>query len=70
LDALVLVVFVLVYGGMILGEIPGLAIDRSGIALLGAIAIVAIGGLSVEEAWIAIDAHTIALLFALMVISA
>jgi Na+/H+ antiporter NhaD/arsenite permease-like protein len=70
LDALVLVVFVLVYGGMILGEIPGLAIDRSGIALLGAIAIVAIDGLSVEEAWIAIDAHTIALLFALMVISA
>ena len=55
---------------MVLGEIPGLALDRSGIALLGAIAIVAAGGLSIEEAWVAIDAHTIALLFALMVLSA
>ena len=63
-------VFVLVYAGMILGEIPGLALDRSGIALLGAIAILASGRLTLEEAVLAIDAHTIALLFGLMVISA
>lgn len=55
---------------MILGGIPGLALDRSGIALLGAIAILASGRLTLEEAWLAIDAHTIALLFGLMVISA
>jgi Na+/H+ antiporter NhaD/arsenite permease-like protein len=70
LDALILAIFVAVYAGMVLGEIPGLALDRSGIALLGAIAILAAGGLSLEEAWVAIDPHTLALLFALMVISA
>jgi Na+/H+ antiporter NhaD/arsenite permease-like protein len=70
LDLLVLAVFILVYTGMILGEIPGLAVDRSGIALLGAIAVLASGRLTLEEAWLAIDAHTIALLFGLMVISA
>jgi Na+/H+ antiporter NhaD/arsenite permease-like protein len=55
---------------MFLGELPGLALDRSGIALLGAIAIVAARRLTVEEAWLAIDTSTIALLFGLMVISA
>jgi Na+/H+ antiporter NhaD/arsenite permease-like protein len=69
-DPLVLAIFMLVYAGMILGEIPGLALDRSGIALLGAIAILASGRLTLDEARLAIDAHTIALLFGLMVISA
>jgi Na+/H+ antiporter NhaD/arsenite permease-like protein len=69
-DLVVLLVFVLVYLGMILGELPGLALDRSGIALLGAIAILASGRLTLEEAARAVDAHTIALLFGLMVISA
>lgn len=55
---------------MILGELPGLALDRSGIALLGAIAILASGRLTLEDAWLAIDAHTLALLFGLMVVSA
>jgi Na+/H+ antiporter NhaD/arsenite permease-like protein len=70
MDSLVLAVFVIVYAGMILGEIPGLALDRSGIALLGAIVILASGRLTLEEAVLATDAHTLALLFGLMVISA
>ena len=70
MDLLVLAVFVLVYAGMLLGEVPGLALDRSGIALLGSIAILAGGRLTLEEAWLAIDVHTLALLFGLMVISA
>lgn len=70
MDLPVLAIFVLVYAGMILGEIPGLALDRSGIALLGAIAIIASGRLSPSEAWLAIDIPTTALLFGLMVISA
>jgi Na+/H+ antiporter NhaD/arsenite permease-like protein len=69
-DPLVLTVFIVVYAGMILGEIPGLALDRSGIALLGAIVILASGRLTLEEAVVASDAHTLALLFGLMVISA
>jgi len=55
---------------MILGEFRGLALDRTGIALLGAIALVAAGRLSMEEAWAALDFRTLALLFGLMVVSA
>ena len=70
LDLLILCIFILVYLGMILGEIPGLALDRSGIALLGAIAVVASRRLTLQEAWLAVDINTIALLFGLMVVSA
>ena len=42
----VLTVFCLVYLGMILGRLPGLALDRTGIAILGAIALVAGGALT------------------------
>jgi Na+/H+ antiporter NhaD/arsenite permease-like protein len=69
-DLLVLTVFLLVYAGMILGEVPGLALDRSGIALLGAIVLLASGRMSLDEAWAAVDVSTIALLFGLMVVSA
>src|SRR4029453_14066055 len=69
-DLVVLLVFLLVYLGMFAGELPGLALDRSGIALLGAIALLAGGRLTLEEAALAVDVHTIALLFGLMVISA
>jgi Na+/H+ antiporter NhaD/arsenite permease-like protein len=55
---------------MMLGEIPGLALDRTGIALLGAILMVAGGALTPEAAWLAIDVPTMALLFGLMVVSA
>lgn len=64
------IVFVLVYLGMALGRIPGLAIDRTGVALLGLIALLATGEMSLDEAGAAIDVPTIALLFALMIISA
>ncbi len=66
----VLVVFVLVYLGMFLGEIPGLALDRTGIAVLGAIALVVGRDLSLQAAWEAVDVSTIGLLGALMVVSA
>lgn len=70
MDPVIVAVFVLVYAGMVLGELPGLALDRTGIALLGAIAIVATDRLSLAAAWAAIDVPTIALLLGLMVISA
>jgi Na+/H+ antiporter NhaD/arsenite permease-like protein len=65
-----LLVFGFVYLGMILGEIPGLALDRSGVALLGALALVAAREVSPEVAWQAMDVPTLALLFGLMVVSA
>jgi len=70
MDATVLAVFGAVYLGMLLGEIPGLALDRAGVALLGAIALVATGRLTVAQAWDAVDVPTLALLFGLMVVSA
>ncbi len=70
MDPIVLAVFGLVYIGMIFGEIPGLMLDRTGIALLGAIAFVATGHVTVSRAWGAIDVGTIALLLGLMVVSA
>jgi Na+/H+ antiporter NhaD/arsenite permease-like protein len=69
-DGWVVAVFVFVYLGMLLGEIPGLALDRTGVALLGALALVASERVSPAAAWQAIDVPTIALLFGLMVVSA
>lgn len=69
MDTLVLTVFALVYLGMILGRIPGLALDRTGVALLGAIALFAFGRIGTDDLPAAVDVSTIALLFALMVVS-
>jgi Na+/H+ antiporter NhaD/arsenite permease-like protein len=69
-DALIIVVFALVYVGMALGELPRLALDRTGVALLGAIAMVLLGAIPYERAWAAVDMPTVFLLFALMVVSA
>jgi len=70
LDSTVLGIFLVVYGGMILGRVPGLALDRTGVALLGAIALLATGKLTPSQAWGALDGSTLALLFGLMVVSA
>ncbi len=69
-DPLVVAVFLLVYLGMMLGGLPGLALDRAGVAVLGAIVLVASGRVTPEEAVLALDVATMALLFALMVVSA
>jgi len=66
----VVAVFAVVYLGMILGGLPFLQLDRTGIALLGAIAIVALRVLTPEEAARSIHLPTLLLLFAFMVISA
>jgi len=70
MTTLTVAVFVLVYLGMALGRIPGLAVDRTGVALLGLIVLLASEDLSLAEAGAAIDVPTIALLFALMILSA
>ena len=70
MTTLAVTVFVLVYIGMALGRVPGLAIDRTGVALLGLIVLLASGDLTLDEAGQAVDMPTIALLFALMILSA
>ena len=69
-DAYVLTVFAIVYLGMILGGLPRLHLDRTGVALLGAIAIVGAEVMTPEDAARAIHLPTILLLFSFMVISA
>ncbi|WP_370679258.1 anion transporter [Comamonas sp. GB3 AK4-5] len=66
----VLLVFGLVYLGMVLGGLPFLQLDRTGVALLGAIAVIAGGALTVEEAARAVHLPTVLLLFAFMIMSA
>ncbi|WP_180683268.1 anion transporter [Tepidicella baoligensis] len=66
----VLLVFLLVYLGMFLGGLPRLKLDRSGVALLGAIAVIALTGMPIETAAQAVDLPTLVLLFAFMLISA
>ncbi len=70
MDTWVVLVFGFVYLGMLLGEIPGLALDRTGVALLGALALIASERVTPEAAWRAINVPTLALLFGLMVVSA
>ena len=66
----VLLIFGLVYLGMILGGLPFLQLDRTGVALLGAIAMIASEAVSVDQAARAIHLPTLLLLFAFMVVSA
>jgi len=66
----VIVIFVLVYLGMLLGGLPFLQLDRTGIALLGAIALLVTESISEAEAGRAVHMPTLILLFSFMVVSA
>lgn len=66
----IVVIFLIVYLGMILGGLPFLQLDRTGVALLGAIALIGVGALSLEEAVAAVHLPTVILLFSFMVVSA
>lgn len=63
-------VFVIVYLGMMLGHLPGLKVDRSAIALLGAIVLLASEQISRADAVASVGFDTLALLFGLMLVSA
>jgi Na+/H+ antiporter NhaD/arsenite permease-like protein len=65
-----IVIFTITYIGVALGRIPYLLLDRTGIALLGAIAMVVGGSVSLDRAVASIDIPTILLLYALMIVSA
>jgi len=67
---LAIFIFVLTYAGVAAGRVPGLMLDRTGIAVLGAIGMVVCGLVSFEQAVKSIDIPTILLLYALMIVSA
>src|SRR3546814_9193808 len=68
-EVLVLAVFLGVYLGMALGRWPALALDRTGIALCGAIVLLLFDAETGASA-AGIDTGTLAVLFGLMVLSA
>jgi Na+/H+ antiporter NhaD/arsenite permease-like protein len=66
---LIAVVFVLVYIGMALGRWPWLAINRTGIAVFGAVILLISGAVDRDGALASIDFATLAVLLTLMVLS-
>jgi len=68
--ATIVIIFAFVYIGMILGGLPFLQLDRTGIAVLGAISLIATESMTLEEAGRAVHVPTLVLLFSFMVVSA
>src|SRR5579863_4434076 len=69
-SAIILLVFILTYVGMAAGRLPWLQVDRTGIALLGVIGLLATETVTLDDLGANIDTSTLVLLFALMIISA
>ncbi|MGO8914472.1 MAG: SLC13 family permease [Stellaceae bacterium] len=68
--AIIILVFICTYLGMAAGRLPGLQVDRTGIALMGVIALLATETVTLDDLGATIDTSTLVLLFALMIISA
>ncbi len=66
----ILLIFILTYLGIAAGRIPGLKVDRTGIALLGAIAIMVFSSISTNDIIAFVNWPTILLLFGFFVLSA
>jgi Na+/H+ antiporter NhaD/arsenite permease-like protein len=66
---LTVAIFTLTYIAIAIGKVPGLRVDRTGAALLGAIALIVTERISIGAAWSSISVNTMALLFGLMIVS-
>jgi len=69
-NKIILAIFAVTYVGIAVGHIPGLKLNRVGIALLGGIGMMIFGGIPTARAMAFINAPTICLLFGFFVISA
>src|SRR6201996_7880918 len=63
-------IFTTSYLALAVGKVPGLSIDRAGVALVGACLMVASGVVSLEDAYRAVDLSTLTLLLGMMIIVA
>lgn len=70
MTAFVVIIFALTYLGMAAGRVPGLKVDRVGIALIAAVVLVVGGAVAPAQAQAAIDFPTLFVLFGLMILSA
>src|SRR5260370_21421248 len=68
--AIVLLILILTYIGMAAGRIAWLQVDRTGIALLAVIALLASGQVTLDDFGSDVDLPSLAFLFAMMIISA
>jgi len=67
---LVATIFGLTYLALAIGKVPGLRVDRPGIALVGAAAMLGLGVLDLRDAAKAVNYETLILLFGMMVVVA
>ena len=67
---IILLIFAVTYLGLAMGRIPGLKLNRVGIALLGAISMMIFGGITAADAIAYVNWPTVCLLFGFFVISA
>ncbi|MFG1400502.1 ArsB/NhaD family transporter [Xanthobacter sediminis] len=65
-----LLIFLVVYVAMGFGKLPGFKVDRTGAAIVGALAMMVAGSISAKAAWDSIDYSSVGMLFGLMVVSA
>ena len=63
-------ILALTYLGLILGNFPGLRMNRATIALVGSAFLIALGVLDLPEGWQAIDPGTVIFLLSLMIVNA
>jgi Na+/H+ antiporter NhaD/arsenite permease-like protein len=63
-------IFAASYLALAVGRVPGLAIDRAGVALVGACLMVAGGALPLADAYEAVDLDTLTLLLGMMIVVA
>src|SRR5579872_2948117 len=63
-------IFAASYLALAIGKVPGLSIDRAGIALVGACLMVASGVITLDDAYHAVDIGTITLLLGMMIVVA
>src|SRR5262245_245921 len=67
---LALGVFAGAYVGLSLGRLPPFRVDRTGVAIIGAVAMVLTGVIDWNGAVASVDASTLALLFGMMIVAA
>lgn len=65
-----ILIFALTFLVLGIGRLPGLRIDRTGASIIGAGLMLAVGAMSIDEAWRAIHHDTILLLFGMMIVIA
>ena len=69
MQLITLIIVVVTYAAVAIGSVPRLRMNRATIALVGAAALVAVGAITQDQAFAAIDLGTLVLLGAMMVIN-